>query len=156
MATNEYHLISHWRVPGTLEQVYQVLYNATAYPRWWSDAFLEVSPTDAARSVVNAHSQGFLPYTLHFQAQPAESHYPHGFRVRTTGDFEGQGTWSLQKCGDWVAIKFEWQVRLEKPLIRWLSWLLKPLFVANHRWAMRRGEEGLRQELARCAALTPV
>ena len=36
-----------------------------------------------------------------------------------------------------------------KPVIRGLSWLLKPIFVANHRWVMRRGRESLEIELQR-------
>ncbi len=42
-----------------------------------------------------------------------------------------------------------WQVRADKPLLRRLSWLLRPVFAANHNWAMARGEESLKLELAR-------
>jgi hypothetical protein len=38
-------------------------------------------------------------------------------------------------------------------LLQRLSWLLKPVFSANHRWAMARGEESLRLELRRKRAL---
>jgi hypothetical protein len=48
-----------------------------------------------------------------------------------------------------VDILFDWRLDANKPLIRYLSFLLKPIFAANHRWAMARGEEGLRSELAR-------
>jgi hypothetical protein len=48
-----------------------------------------------------------------------------------------------------VDIMFDWRIRAEKPLLRWLSFVLKPLFEANHRWAMARGEECLVRELAR-------
>ena len=43
------------------------------------------------------------------------------------------------------------RIRAEKPLLRYLSFLLKPVFSANHRWAMARGEESLRAELGRRA-----
>jgi hypothetical protein len=36
--------------------------------------------------------------------------------------------------------------------LRRLTWLLRPVFAANHRWAMARGEESLRLELRRCRA----
>jgi hypothetical protein len=42
-----------------------------------------------------------------------------------------------------------WRVRASKPLLRRLTWLLRPVFAANHRWAMARGEESLRLELRR-------
>jgi hypothetical protein len=46
-------------------------------------------------------------------------------------------------------ITYNWRVSAIKPLLRWLSWLLRPVFAANHRWAMARGEESLRLELRR-------
>jgi hypothetical protein len=46
-------------------------------------------------------------------------------------------------------ITYNWRVSAIKPLLRWLSWLLRPVFAANHRWAMARGEESLRPELRR-------
>ena len=48
-----------------------------------------------------------------------------------------------------VDITYDWRLRAEKPLLRNLSFLLKPLFEANHRWAMAQGEESLKLELAR-------
>ena len=46
-------------------------------------------------------------------------------------------------------ITYDWRVSASKPLLRWLTWLLRPVFAANHRWAMARGEESLRLELRR-------
>jgi hypothetical protein len=40
-------------------------------------------------------------------------------------------------------------VRADKPLLRYGSWFVKPIFAANHRWAMARGEESLKRELER-------
>jgi len=51
-----------------------------------------------------------------------------------------------------VNLTYDWRIRAEKPLLRWLSPLLKPLFAANHRWAMAQGERSLARELARRAA----
>jgi hypothetical protein len=51
-----------------------------------------------------------------------------------------------------VDVTYDWQLRGEKPLLRRLSFLLRPVFTANHRWAMARGEESLRLELERRAA----
>ena len=40
--------------------------------------------------------------------------------------------------GPEVEIVYDWRVRAAKPLLQQLSWLLKPVFAANHRWAMAR------------------
>ena len=70
--------------------------------------------------------------------------YNRGYRR-----FSGRGIWTFEQDGDWVNAAFDWRLRAEKPLLRYLSFLLKPLFRANHRWAMARGREGLQKELAR-------
>ena len=40
-------------------------------------------------------------------------------------------------------ITFDWKIRADKTLLRLLSFLLKPVFAANHRWAMAKGLESL-------------
>jgi hypothetical protein len=46
-------------------------------------------------------------------------------------------------------VTYDWRIVAEKGLLRRLSFVMRPLFGANHRWAMARGEESLRLELAR-------
>ena len=66
-----------------------------------------------------------------------------------SGDFDGRGVWTFEQDGAFVDITYDWRLSAEKPLLRNLSFLLKPLFEANHRWAMAQGEESLKLELAR-------
>jgi len=40
---------------------------------------------------------------------------------------------------------------VSRRLLRWLSFVFKPIFAANHRWAMAQGEACLVRELARRA-----
>jgi hypothetical protein len=53
-----------------------------------------------------------------------------------------------------VDVTYDWRSRARKPILRSLSWLLKPVFAANHRWAMARGERSLALELQRRRART--
>jgi hypothetical protein len=152
MAASDYHLITRWHVPGQMEDVYTILSNARSYTRWWSDVFLDVRELDSPRKPgmgpeVSVYSKAFLPYTLRWRARVIEARPPLGFTLEAAGDFVGRGTWSLRQEGRGVEIVFDWKVRVHKPLLRRLSFLLKPLFVANHAWAMRRGLEGLLREL---------
>jgi hypothetical protein len=78
-----------------------------------------------------------------------ETRYPAGFTIEATGDFLGRGIWTFEQEGDWVNATFDWRLRAEKPLLRYLSFLLKPLFCANHRWAMARGERVCKRNWAR-------
>jgi hypothetical protein len=148
MALNDYHILSRWRVPGNVEDVFAILSNPADYPRWWSDVFLEVEVSPVA-PVATIRSQGRLPYQLHWQARAVEAGPPYGFTVEVTGDFSGRGVWQFEPDGEHVNITFDWAITARKPLLRYLAFLLRPAFVASHAWAMRRGEEGLRQELAR-------
>ena len=77
-----------------------------------------------------------------------------GYALTATGDLVGAGRWTFRQDGAQVVITYDWRVSASKPLLRRLTWLLRPVFAANHRWAMARGEESLRLELRRRRALT--
>lgn len=154
MPANYYHFITNWRVEGTVNEVSDVLKKAEDLPRWWPSVYLDVQvlePGDEAGvgKVVSLHTKGWLPYKLRWQFRVTESRYPFGFSLEAWGDFVGRGIWSFEQDGERVNILYDWKVRADKPLLRALSFLLKPVFARNHRWAMARGEESLELELAR-------
>lgn len=144
MAAHDYVFISRWHVAATREEVAAILADPAQLPRWWGDVYLSVTPEDGGVYVV--HSRGALPYTLRWRLQLVRDDRPRGFSLRAWGDLEGTGDWEFHASG---LIVFVWRVRADKPLLRWFSWLLKPVFAANHRWAMARGEEALRREVVR-------
>ncbi len=154
MPTNQYQFVSKWRVEGTCGEVADILGDAMSLARWWPSVYLEVQqlePPDS-RGVgrrVALVTKGWLPYELHWEFKVVESRYPHGFSLVAAGDFDGRGVWAIEQAGGFVEVTYEWRVSAEKALLRNLSFLLKPLFEANHRWAMARGEESLKLELLR-------
>jgi len=156
---NEYVFLTRWRVEGTCGEVADVLGDPAALDRWWPSVYLrveELSPGDG-RGVgrrARLHTKGWLPYTLRWEFEIVESRYPHGFSLVASGDFEGRGVWTFDQDGSFVDIVYDWRISAEKPLLRNLSFLVKPLFEANHRWAMAQGEESLKLELARRRATT--
>jgi hypothetical protein len=156
MSANEYYFLTHWRVESTLEEVSDVLGNPLDLPRWWPSVYLTVKEMEPGGAngigrVVELHTKGWLPYTLRWSFRVTESRRPYGFSLDAWGDFEGRGVWTFTQEGPMVAIVYDWRIRAEKPLLRYLSFVLKPIFSANHRWAMERGEESLRTELGRRA-----
>jgi hypothetical protein len=56
----------------------------------------------------------------------------HAARVQAVGDFVGRGIWRFEQVGQFVDLTYDWEVRVEKPLLRRFSFALKPLFAANH------------------------
>lgn len=154
MASNEYHFISDWQVEGTVEEVSAIVTDTVSLPRWWPSVYLAVTVVqsgreDGTQKVVKLHTRGWLPYSLDWRLRVTESRHPHGFTLEAEGDFNGQGIWHFVQDGARVLIRYDWKIRADKPLLRTLSFAFKPVFEANHRWAMERGEASLRLELAR-------
>lgn len=153
-ASNEYYFVTRWCVPGRAEEVSNLLQDAAGLPRWWPSVYLDVQVLDPgdANGVgkhVRVLSKGWLPYKLRWEFRVTESQHPHGFAITAAGDFVGTGRWTLAQEGTYVVAVYDWKLLAEKPLLRWLSFVFKPLFEANHHWAMARGEESLRLELSR-------
>lgn len=150
----EYHFITRWRVEGTCGEVADVLSDPLELPRWWPAVYLavdEIAPPgpDATGRRLRLWTRGWLPYTLTWEFVVVEHYYPNRFVLDASGDFVGRGTWTFVQDGPMVNVIYDWRIRAEKPLLRQLSFLLKPLFAANHHWAMRQGEESLALELRR-------
>jgi hypothetical protein len=123
-----YRFVDRWFVPGPVEQVYERIGDTLSYPRWWGDVFLSVDgdggPPRPGRHV-RILSRGYLPYPM-------------------TGDFVGTGSWSFEPGEGGTSATFDFRPRVEKPLVKYLTPVLRPIFRSNHTWAMRRGERGAR------------
>ena len=151
---NQYHFISRWRLEGTCGEVADVLGDPLALARWWPSVYLrveELRPPDArgVGRVVRLHTKGWLPYTIRWEFVVTQSQYPFGFTIEATGDFVGRGEWTFVQKGPMVVITYDWRIAAEKPLLKVFTPLLRPVFEANHRWAMAQGETSLKLELAR-------
>ena len=151
---NDYHFVTRWRIRGTVREVSDILGAVEDLPRWWPAVYLDVEELEPGDDLgigkrVSLHTRGWLPYTLRWQFRVTESREPYGYTFEAFGDFVGRGIWTFEQDGACVNMTYDWKVRAEKSLLRYLSGLLKPIFSANHRWAMANGQESLRLELAR-------
>ena len=156
MGSTDYEFRTVWRVAGTPEEVAAALGDATALPLWWPSVYLSAEPVAGGPEPLpgiprptRLHTKGWLPYTLRWTLAVTEPITPRGFALTAAGDLNGTGRWSFEADGPETVITYDWRVRAAKPLLRRLSWLLKPAFAANHRWAMARGQESLALELRR-------
>lgn len=156
MSSNNYHFITTWRVKSTVEEVSRIIGDAVGLVRWWPSVYLDVKVLEEGNEhglgkVVSLYTKGWLPYTLRWDFRVTEVR-PGSFTLVARGDFDGRGIWTFEQDGPWVNITYDWKIKAEKPLLRYFSLLMKPIFSANHRWAMSSGEESLKLELARCHA----
>jgi hypothetical protein len=159
--SNDYRFVTRWRVAATREEVAEVLRDAVDLPRWWPSVYLAVrvlEPGDerGIGRTVDLSTKGFLPYTLRWRFRVTEADPPAGFALAAEGDFVGRGVWRFTELrpagapgGPLTEAEYDWRIRAEKDILRRLSGVMKPLFSANHRWAMAKGEQSLKIELAR-------
>jgi hypothetical protein len=159
LSHNEYHIITHWRIQGTIEEIAHILADGPGLMRWWPSVYLAVHELESGDArglgkVLDLYTKGWLPYTLRWRCRISEI-ASNGFTLQAEGDFVGRGIWTFAQDGEWAIVTYDWKIQADKPLLRWLSFLMKPIFAANHRWAMDQGERSLKLELARRHAATP-
>jgi hypothetical protein len=157
--SSAYAFLTTWRVEATCGEVADILGDPLALARWWPSVYLdvqEVEPPDAGGlgRRVRVRTKGWLPYTLRWEFVTTESRYPNGMAIEAAGDFNGRGVWRFEQDGSFVVMTYDWRIDVEKPGVKELSFLLKPVFEANHRWAMAQGEQSLKLELARRRAMS--
>jgi hypothetical protein len=157
--STDYTFLTTWRVAGTTEDVADLLSDPVGLTRWWpsvylSSELLHPGQENGVGRMARLHTKGWLPYTLRWTLTVTEPITNKGFAIRATGDLDGTGRWTFEQDGPESVITYDWRVIAAKPLLRRLSWLLKPGFAANHRWAMARGQESLALELRRRRAGT--
>ena len=69
------------------------------------------------------------------------------------GDLRGTGTWTLTPAGDdRTHVRFDWRVFADRPFLRVLTPVLRPVFRWNHAWAIARAQAGLEPYARRRAA----
>jgi hypothetical protein len=154
MPCHHYRVVTCWTVEAAAEEVAAIAREPESLVRWWPAVFLNVAKLESARdfgvgSVVQYRTKGWLPYTARFYSRIQELAYPHRCRVLVWGDFKGELNCQIQQVGSRSRIRFDWDVRAQKPLLRYLSFLFKPIFHWNHTWVMDQGSRSLALELAR-------
>jgi hypothetical protein len=156
----EYSFLTHWRLRATIEEVSEVLDDPLQLPRWWPSVYLEVQelepgdPKTHVGRLIDLYTKGWLPYTLRWRFTVTESSAPMGFKLVAQGDFVGTGVWTLKQDGEYADVVYDWRIAADKPLLKYGTPIMRPIFAANHRWAMARGLESLELELQRRHART--
>jgi hypothetical protein len=168
-APNDYHIVTTWQVEAPRAEVVSAIFDDTAaLARWWPAVYLDVrveAPGDDAGvgQEVSLYTKGWLPYTLRWRFRVTEVDLPDRLVLEAVGDFVGRGIWTLREVrgaddprGPSTSVEYDWWIRAEKGVLKRFSTLMKPLFAANHNWAMRQGERSLRLELARRRTTDPL
>jgi quercetin dioxygenase-like cupin family protein/uncharacterized protein YndB with AHSA1/START domain len=154
LASREYVFVDEWDVAAPATAVFDALADARSYPEWWRPVYLEVE-ADGPAQVGRESRQRFkgrLPYHLRTRSRVTRLEPPHALGVEVDGDLRGHGLWTLTPAPTGTHVRFDWTVDADRPLLRVLTPVLRPLFRANHNWAIARAMEGLEPYARRTAA----
>lgn len=162
MLNNNYHFITRWQVAATPEEVYRLLEDVETLPKWWPSVYLAVNIVKQGQAggvgkVIDLYTKGWLPYTLRWQFEVAATNFPNGYTINARGDFAGTGIWTFAQDTNPALcnITYDWNIAAQKPLLKYLTFLLRPIFAANHLWAMKKGLQSLQLELRRRRTTNP-
>ena len=137
----EYVFVDEWDVDAPQEVVYDVVADARTYPEWWRPVYLSV---EGDEKVTQHHFKGRLPYTLKMRAEMVREDRPRQFEVSVDGDLRGKGVWTFAPgVGGRTHVRWDWIVFADRPLLRYFTPILRPLFRWNHSWAVARAREQL-------------
>jgi len=141
----EYLFVDEWNVDAPPEAVFDALADATTYPTWWRPVYIDTTtdgPPGLGRTS-QQHFKGRLPYHLHTSSTITRYERPTTVGADVVGDLRGRGLWTLTPRDGGTHVRFDWRVNAEKPIVRALTPVLRPLFRWNHAWAIARAQEGL-------------
>ncbi len=151
---HRYRFETRWRIDAPPDEVFEILTDSRRLTEWWPSVYRSVETrcpggADGVGRILSLETQGWLPYRLRWDLRVVECRRPESLSLVAWGDLEGGGTWTLDGAGESTSVRYVWDVVLRKPLLRRLSFVLRPVFALNHRWAMARGREGLEIEIER-------
>ncbi|MET0566531.1 MAG: SRPBCC family protein [Acidimicrobiia bacterium] len=143
---NRYRFVNVWHLKFRPEEVYLVLEDIGAYPRWWP----EVRRVDRIDdSTVRIVARSVLPYDLTFQATDSRQGEQAGvLEVAMRGDLDGFSRWTLDPERAGTVATFEEEVTVRRKSLRRLAMVARPFFRWNHAVMMRHGRRGLGVYLA--------
>lgn len=147
-----FHFITQWALDARVEEVYEIIKDSSSLSRWWPSVYLNVKTiypglANGVGKKVALLTRGYLPYTLRWDFEVIQIIPCKKIVLDAFGDLEGRGTWTFTPEEKGCLVVFDWDIRFRKKGLAWLSFLLRPVFRLNHRWAMKQGYESIKEEI---------
>ena len=151
MASQQFNLVSEWRLAAPVNRVWAELMRPDDWPQWWRAVKrVETLAEGDARGVgaIRRLTWGSaLPYELTFEMRATRVEPMTVIEGRASGELDGTGRWTLTPDGNGTLVRYDWQIEVTKPWMRTLAPLLRPAFAWNHNVVMGWGYDGLRRRL---------
>jgi quercetin dioxygenase-like cupin family protein/uncharacterized protein YndB with AHSA1/START domain len=145
VSADEYVFVDEWDVAAPPEAVFPLLADPSTYPDWWGRVYIDVTSDGppGPGQTSEQHFKGALPYHLRTRSTTTVYEPPYRVGADVVGDLRGTGLWTLTPTDRGTHVRFDWTVFADKPIVKALTPVLRPLFRANHSWAIARATEGL-------------
>ncbi|APG94564.1 SRPBCC family protein [Sinorhizobium americanum] len=155
MASTEFHLVTTWAVDASIEDVWRELTTPESWPDWWPSVkevtLLRPGDESGIGAVRRMKWSTALPYDLAFDMETTRIDPLSLIEGKASGELDGTGRWTLRPDGAVCNVRYDWIVKVTKPWMVRLAFILKPVFRWNHAVVMERGRQGLVRRLARNA-----
>jgi len=150
VSASAYHFEDHWKIPHPIDAVWDVLATPIKFPDWWQGVYLNATALDPAARRIAVLTKGRLPYKLRWTIETIRMEKPNLIEFKASGDFSTDSSkWILRPEGKATLVTLDWNPKVEKPIVKLLSPVLKQVFEWNHHWAMNLGEKQLTEYLSR-------
>jgi hypothetical protein len=147
----QFDLVTDWKFDQPIGRVWKLLHDVRTWPAWWPAVILVEQVEDGDRSGVGAINRFVwktaLPYRIEFETRVVRLEPMSLIEGRSAGDLEGRGLWTLREEAGWTHVRYRWNVEVQRPWMRALAPLLRPMFAWNHNHVMEQGRLGLERAL---------
>lgn len=145
-----YRFLTTWLLDAPREAVWDTIYDAERWPRWWrgvKKVDIVGQGAGGVGDVWRSSWRSVLPYTLDFEVEIVRLDRPNILEGRATGELDGSGVWRVYESPLGTASTWEWHVGTTAAWMNVFGSLARPIFAANHQKVMRWGGEGVAREL---------
>lgn len=150
--TPDFVLVSRWHIAAPVQTVWAALADPQGWPHWWphvrSVRLLRGGNADDIGSLRRIEWGSALGYGITLDVSTTRIVKSREIEGHARGDLEGVGLWRIEADGDVTRVTYRWAVSLQRPWMRRLLPLLRPVFAWNHHAVMRAGARGLARHLS--------
>lgn len=144
--SHTYQFQSTWHVPVPKTRVEPIIEDVSSWPSWWqgveSATLLEKTDSYEGSKAMLCY-RAPLGYRLKLRITITEHVQGELLAFTSTGDLEGNGSWSFEEKDGSTTMVILWNVTTTKRWMNMAAPFLKPLFVRGHHRVMSDGERGL-------------
>lgn len=151
-----YDFYDEWEISAPLALAWEAISDSAAWQKWWP-GLKSVNITRLNAGHVGSQAaltwQSKSGYHLRHTVTITSVEPGQKIMFSSSGDLVGQGSWGFKDVAGKTTMPVKWHVQTTKPWMNIFSFILKPLFIANHSQLMKQGETGLNAYLNRLTAV---